>query len=230
MNDDRPAGEGPSGEHEHITPEGVVLAGPAGEAGATGEAGAAGQRGERGVQGAAGADLTNELRAVRADVGRLATAVVTLGADDRLERAVTAVSEEDRRHRQRLLVSVIGVLILVLGMAGFAAWQAHANSQSLENTEVVADYVRDCLQNRKTLTAQQARDRCGSAADGGATFVAGLISFQRCALLILPEERTPALLDDCQAQALQVMQGTPPSTTTTSFVPSTFQQSNTTSR
>ena len=254
MNDDRPTGEGLTGEHEHITPEGVVLAGPAGEvgesgktgkAGAAGEtgktgetgqtgvagaAGAAGATGQRGERGAAGTDLTDELRAVRADVGRLASAVVTLGSDDRLEQAVTAVAEEDRRHRQRLMTTIIAVLILVSAMGAFAAIQSHSTGQSVENTEVVADYVRDCLQNRDTLTPEQAQQKCGGTANSGASFVAGLIAFQRCALLILPADRTNALLDECQIQALQVMKGTPPSTTTTSFVPSTFQQSNTTRR
>lgn len=217
---------GRTGDIGHVGDTG--LPGPIGETGDTGDSGEAGEPGPAGPKGEAGADVTDELRAVRQDVGRLANAVLTLGSDERLERAVSSVTEEDRRHRQRLTVSVIGVLAVVLALGIFAAWQSAANGRSLENSELVADYVRDCIQHRAKLTPEEVTEKCGG--DGGANAIIVLLTFEKCALLISPDDRTQALLDACQAEAFELFRNgaTTTSTTTTSFVPSTFQQSNTT--
>jgi hypothetical protein len=213
---------GPTGETGAEGAKGVAGAqgaeGAEGAKGTTGAEGAEGMRGARGAQGeegAAGHDLTRELHAVRQDVGRLATAVLTLGSDERLEKAVAAVSEEERRHRLRLGSTVISVLVVLIAITTLGAFQSRSNGRSIEqtqeaveNTRVVADYVRDCLQHRANLTTSQIREKCGS--DGGASALLGLFTFERCVLPLPIPQRTPAAMDACVALAQAAAKGPAP--------------------
>lgn len=174
-------------------------AGVAGEVGETGEIGETGATGEAGTP---GLDLSVEFRAMRQDVGRLANALVTLGSDDRLEKAVESVAEEEKRHRQRLGAILLAPLLLAIAVGAGSWWQARSNGEAFENTRVVADYVRDCLQHPENLTPEQLAERCGRTADGSASALAALVEFQTCALLAFPDW-TEENLSACTTRALE---------------------------
>lgn len=177
------------------------VAGPSGAAGATGRAGAEGIEGPAGPAGPAGADLTKELRTLRADVGKLAGTIVSLGSDERLEKVVESVSDEEKRHRQRMTIWLVTPIILLIAIS-IGSWsQSRANAITLRNTKVVADYVRNCL----TQPEHPDREECGDQSESVA--VLGLIEFQRCALQILPEKRTDANMQACVERSLLILRG-----------------------
>jgi hypothetical protein len=104
---------------------------------------------------------------MRQDVGRLATALVTLGSDDRLEEAVASVAEEEKRHRQRVTATLLAPILLALAMAAGGWWQARANGDAFENTKVVAEFVRHCLQDPDSLPVDERTEACGRFAQLG---------------------------------------------------------------
>ena len=133
--------------------------------------------------------------------------MVTLGSDERLQKVVTSVTEEEKRHRQRLLAAMVGptVVIAVFGIASF--FQSRANGETLENTNVVAGYVRNCIQHPEQLTAEERKEQCGG--DGSSRAITSLIEFQKCALLIPPLARTVENMNACVNQALVFLEPPP---------------------
>jgi hypothetical protein len=147
----------------------------------------------------AGRDLTDEVRSVRQDVGRLANAVTRLGSDERLAVAVASVAEEERRHRQRLLAAIL-VPLLAIGILGAVNL---STSQDIKRIAVsnqrIAAYIDHCLVHTERRTVEECGP--GSGAGGTSAAVAALMEFQTCALLILPEDRTRNALDTCARTA-----------------------------
>lgn len=70
-----------------------------------------------------------------------------------------------------------------------------------EDARAVARFVEQCMQRVDELTTRERREECGPA-DAAFRAVAALVDFNSCALLILPEDRTPEQLDACARQAL----------------------------
>jgi hypothetical protein len=134
---------------------------------------------------------------VRQDVGRLANAVTQLGSDDRLESAVASVAEEERRHRQRLLVAIL-VPLMALGALGVINLSISRDIKRIAvNNQRIAAYIDHCLVHVEKRTVEE----CGATSTSSTSAaVLALVEFQSCALLILPEERTRNSLDTC-AQA-----------------------------
>lgn len=147
-------------------------------------------------------NLQNELRAVRQDVGRLATSVATLGSDERMQAVIDSVVEEESRHRQRLLTKVvIGLLILTgIGLSNLlltnqAKDTATQAKRAARNSERVAVYVDHCLVHPAVATPGE----CGNTAATGQQSTAVLALF--CYLRLPEPARTEGTARDCFDEA-----------------------------
>lgn len=158
--------------------------------------------GEERRQGPDPTSLQHELRAVRQDVGRLASAVATLGSDERMQRVIDSVVEEEKRHRQRLLTKVI-IGLVVIGVIGIfqliltgdvkdTAAQARSAARS---AAAVSRYVNDCLVH----PAGAIPGECGNTAATGQQSSAVVALF--CFLELPQAERTPPNADGCFQKA-----------------------------
>lgn len=143
--------------------------------------------------------LRREVSGVRQDLGRLATAVATLGSDEKLQQAVDSVVQEERRHRQRIMASMVVGLVVVAAIS-------IANRGIIEDAGTVADYVQKCLQHPERLTPEEKQEVCGSIGDGQEFF----IKYFNCVLLIEPADRTPEKLNACIQSASQTTSTTGP--------------------
>lgn len=169
------------------------------------------------------AALQAELRAVRQDVGRLATSVATLGSDERMQQVINSVVEEEKRHRQRLLTKVIvGLVVIGVVVAVGAAWShdgkdaAHSAAKAAESAaeaasygKQVATYVDHCLVHPALATPGE----CGNTAATGAQSSAVLALF--CYLQLPQERRTEPAAQDCFTKATAQAKAAAAAATTT---------------
>lgn len=197
--------------------------GEAGPPGARGKAGPAGPRGHEGIPGEwpdierrRADDIRLELHNVRQDVGRLANAVVSLGSDERLEKAVQSVAEEEQRHRQRLLTkAIIGLLVLIgIGLSNIlltnqAKDTATEAKRAAENSEKVAGYVDHCLVHPAAATPGE----CGNTQATGQQSATVLALF--CFLELPEARRDDATARDCFAKAAAQAKASAAAATTT---------------
>lgn len=180
--------------------------------------------GEERRQGPNPTSLQHELKAVRQDVGRLATSVAALGSDERMQSVIDSVVEEEQRHRQRLLTKVvIGLLVLAgIGLSNLALTsQAKATATDAENSateakkaaansEKVAVYVDHCLVHPALATPGE----CGNTAATGQQSATVLALF--CYLQLTEQHRTDATAKDCfEKAAAQAKAASAAATTTT---------------
>lgn len=148
------------------------------------------------------ANLQNELRAVRQDVGRLATSVAVLGSDERMQKVIDSVVEEEQRHRQRILstivigLMVVGALALVgLVYAGAAKDAAVKAKAAAENSAKVSGYVDHCLVHPALATPGE----CGNTAATGQQSATVLALF--CFLELPEPQRDDTTARECFGKA-----------------------------
>ena len=161
-------------------------------------------------------DLQREIRATRQDLGRLAAAVTTLGADEKLQAAVDSVAREQQRHWQRLMATVVAGLAIVAAVAGFGVAQATRSQNTAEAARDAAEaagrvsaYVDHCLVHPSEATPGE----CGNTAATGEQSAPVLALF--CYLRVAPESRTEANAADCFRAATEQARKTSAATTTT---------------
>jgi hypothetical protein len=165
--------------------------------------------------------LRSELKAVRQDMGRLAGAVATLGSDEQMQKVMTAVAEEERRHRQRILTPIIvGLLVLGLGMAGILALLSSVKDtatqakQAAGSAAKVSSYVDHCLVHPATATPGE----CGNTAATGQQSATVLALF--CFLELPEPQRDDTTAKDCFTKAAaQAKASSAAATTTTTRTP-----------
>jgi hypothetical protein len=161
--------------------------------------------------------LQSELKAVRHDVGRLATSVATLGSDERMQKVIDSVVEEEQRHRQRLLTKVIIGLVVLAGigvsnilLTNQAKDTATEAKKAAENSEKVAGYVDHCLVHPTDATPGE----CGNTQATGQQSATVLALF--CFLELPQEQRTEATAQGCFVRAAaQAKAGSAAATTST---------------
>lgn len=171
---------------------------------------------ERRAAGLSPAALQAELRAVREDLGLVATSVASLGSDERMQEVIDSVVEEESRHRQRLLTKVvIGLLVLAgIGLSNIAL-TSQANETADEakraatNSEKVAVYLDHCLVHPSEATPGE----CGNTAATGQQSTAVLALF--CYLRIDPAERNDANAQECFSKAAEQARAASAAVTTT---------------
>jgi hypothetical protein len=165
--------------------------------------------------------LASEVKATRQDLGRLATAVTTLGSDEKLQAAVNSVAEEQKRHWQRLIATVAGALAIigVVVVVG-ASWANDAKDAATKaavaavNSQKVAGYVDHCLVHPSLATPGE----CGNTAATGQQSAGILALF--CYLQLPEPQRTEATGRDCFMKAsAQAKAAAAAATTTTTEKP-----------
>lgn len=150
-------------------------------------------------------DILAEFTAVRASLDKMSGAITKAFPEQRVREII---AYEQRQSRRGLIAS-----ILIPVLAAFAAAtviifvQAESNGDTLSEAKVTADYVRDCLQHSDRLTPAERTQRCGRQEGGTSRAVLALVEFQKCAFLILPENRTDENMDGCVAQAMKKLGG-----------------------
>lgn len=161
-------------------------------------------------------EIQQDLKAVRQDVGRLATAVATLGSDERMQEVIDSVVEEEQRHRQRLLTKVIiGLLILAgIGLSNLllthqAQETAAEAKKAAENSEKVAVYVDHCLVHPADAT----QGECGNTQATGQQSATVIALF--CYLQLPQEKRTEASARECFVKAATQAKASSAAVTTT---------------
>jgi len=155
------------------------------------------------------AALQNELRAVRQDVGRLATAVTSLGSDEKLQAAIDSVAEEQKRHWQRLTAPLFAAILVIVVVAAFGARWSRDAKDAASSAGRVSSYVDHCLVHPSEATPGE----CGNAAATGQQSTAVLAIF--CYLRIAPEDRTDANAQACFSKAAEQARVASASVTTT---------------
>lgn len=141
------------------------------------------------------ADIKGELQGLTAAVSVLLENMEQSLPEDRVKEILNGAKAEEKRSRQKLMAAILGPIVIVGAIAAGAWSQSRANNRQNEDVEVVANYVRHCLQGKtEGLTPQQLQQECGGgAADGQATAVKALF----CVLLTQPEIREKSLLGEC---------------------------------
>jgi len=132
-----------------------------------------------------------ELHAITDAVEKLVEHMDKSLPEERVKELVIAAVSEERRGRIRLIAAIVSPLLIVVALAVAQLAQSADIKHAAEDSEVVADYVRDCL-----ITQPPAKT-CGG--DGDA--LAGFVKYLNCAFLITPAERTEAKLNACAAKA-----------------------------
>lgn len=160
--------------------------------------------------------LQNELRAVRQDVGRLASSVATLGSDERMQEVIDSVLEEENRHRQRILTKIV-IGLIVIGMIGL--FQLTLTSavrdttvktrEAAESAGKVAMYVDHCLVHPDQATPGE----CGNTTATGQQSAAILALF--CYLQLPQDKRNEVTARDCFTKATAQAKTQTSSTTVT---------------
>jgi hypothetical protein len=171
--------------------------------------------GEERRRGPTPANLQSELKAVRQDVGRLATSVATLGSDERMQRAIESVVEEEQRHRQRILLTIVVGLLVVGALTAVGITFSGSAKDAAEKAEAaavdsarVASYVENCLVRPDRATPGE----CGNTAATGQQSAAVLAIF--CYLRIDPGQRTDQNAAECFRQAIEQAKASAATTTT----------------
>ena len=168
--------------------------------------------------------LQAEIRATRQDLGRLATAVTTLGSDEKLQAAVDSVAEEQKRHWQRL-VAIVTAALLTIGVvvavgaswandakdaAHLAAAAARDAAKASAAAEKVSTYVDHCLVHPSQATPGE----CGNTAATGQQSASIIALF--CYLKIDPAARNDDNAKDCfEKGSAQARAASAAATTTT---------------
>ena len=155
------------------------------------------------------ADLQREIKATRQDLGRLATAVTTLGSDEKLQAAVDSVAEEQKRHWQRLLATVTAALLVIGAVVAVGASWANDARDAAREAGKVSTYVDHCLVHPSEAT----QGECGNTAATGQQSATILALF--CYLRIDPALRTDANARDCFDQAAAQAKAASAAATTT---------------
>ncbi len=152
--------------------------------------------------------LQAELKAVRHDVGRLATSVATLGSDERMQKVIDSVVEEEKRHRQRLLtkIALAGLVLAVIGLTNLSL--TNRVKDISEDSKTVALYVDHCLVHPTKAVPGE----CGNAAATGAPSATLLSIF--CVLQMPIEVRTDAVIQGCSKKAAEQAKAFSSTTTT----------------
>lgn len=160
--------------------------------------------------------LQQELRAVRQDVGRLATSVTTLGSDERMQKVIDSVVEEEQRHRQRLLSTVVTGLLVVAALtlvgllyAGAAKDAAEKAKDAAASSARVAGYVDHCLVHPTQATPGE----CGNTQATGQQSASVLALF--CYLQLPEAQRSDETARICFAKAAAQAKASSASATTT---------------
>lgn len=160
--------------------------------------------------------LQAEIRATRQDLGRLAASVTVLGSDERLQKVVDSVVEEEQRHRQGIMSTIVIGLMVVgsltfvgLIYAGAAKDAAVKAKAAAENSAKVAGYVDHCLVHPSEATPGE----CGNTAATGAQSTAVLAIF--CYLRVAPVDRSDANARECFERAADQAKVSAAATTTT---------------
>ena len=150
------------------------------------------------------ASLQAELKAVRQDVGRLASAVTSLGSDEKLQAAIDSVAEEQKRHWQRLLATLTAALLVIAVVVAVGASWANDAKDAAREAGRVSTYVDHCLVH----PGEAAPGECGNTTAGQSVGLLALF----CYLRIPPAERTEANGAECFRRASEQINAT---TTTT---------------
>lgn len=166
---------------------------------------------ERGEQ---RSDLRDELHDIAVAIGVLVEHMDQSLPEERVKQLAEAVLAEERLGRKRLTTKIVGFMVVIVLLVASSLAQTAANGRTLSEAKTVADYVRDCLQHPERLSAEQRTERCG-AQSGSPGAVLAIIEFQKCALQILPEDRTDQNMDACVASAVKLLTPTTPTTPTT---------------
>jgi predicted nucleic acid-binding Zn ribbon protein len=149
-------------------------------------------------------DLKTELRGVKTGLEELVLAVKMAFPEDRVREIV---AYEQARTRRRTIAAILGPLLLALVVVFV---QSRLNGETLAETKVTSNFVRDCLQDSDDLTPEERQKQCGDTGGGGdgvATAVRVLINHQNCALLIRPADRTDENMNACVSKALDGLGG-----------------------
>lgn len=141
-------------------------------------------------------DMAAELRDVKVALGEVAAAVRETFPEDRVRQIVR------ESQRRTLLVLWVAILVTIGTLV-----QRQAESSTLSEAKVVADFVRDCLQHPERFTADERVRQCGPENKGTGRAVEALIEFQKCALLILPEDRTDENMNACMTRIAATLRG-----------------------
>ena len=155
------------------------------------------------------ANLQAEIRATRADLGRLATAVTALGSDEKLQAAVDSVAEEQKRHWQRMLATVTAALLVIAVVVAVGASWANDAKDAARAAGRVSAYVDHCLVHPSEATPGE----CGNTAATGQQSATVLAIF--CYLRVPPELRTEANAQECFTRAAEQAKAASASATTT---------------
>lgn len=140
-------------------------------------------------------DMAAELQGVKQGLGEVADAVTDAFPEKRVRQIVRDA------QRRTLLVLWVAVLVTVGTLI-----QRQAESNTLSEAKVVSDYVRDCIQHPERLSPDKRVEECG-AQEGTSKAVGALIEFQKCALLILPQNRTDENMSACVERAAATLRG-----------------------
>lgn len=162
------------------------------------------------------ASLQGEIRATRQDLGRLASAVATLGSDEKLQKAVDSVAQENRRHWQRLIAiigsafAVIAVVVMIAALwANDARDAAHAARDASTSAAKVSSYVDHCLVHPSVATPGE----CGNTTATGQQSATVLALF--CFLELPQEARTDPTAQECFRRAAAEAKAASAAATTT---------------
>lgn len=169
-------------------------------------------------------ELQREIKATRQDLGRLATAVTTLGSDEKLQAAVDSVAEEQKRHWQKLLATVAAALLVIAVVVGVGAtWAndakdaAHKAKAAADNaahaaadSAKVANYVDHCLVHPASATPGE----CGNSQATGQQSATVIALF--CFIQLPQDQRNEQTATECfKKAAAQAKAASAAATTTT---------------
>lgn len=140
-------------------------------------------------------DIKGELAGITEAVNTLMEHMEQSLPEEKVKEILDGAKNEEKRSRQKLMAAILGPILIVGAIAAGAWSQSRANNRQNEDVEVVANYVRHCLQGKtEGLTPAQLQAECGGgAADGQATAVKALF----CVLLTQPDVREKSLLTEC---------------------------------
>lgn len=144
----------------------------------------------------------SEIAALKAAVNELTAHMSRSLPEERVKALVETATTRDRVSRRRVTWVIVGLVGLAVLISGFGLAQSESNGDALDEIRVISNFVEDCLQHPERLTPEERTEKCGGNDQDGRQLIMGLIQFQKCSLLILPEDRTDANLDACIQRAL----------------------------
>lgn len=134
-------------------------------------------------------NLSTELHELRESLDALAGAVATTFDEDRLRAAILS---DHQRERRRLISFVIATAIVIVAITVAGFLQARSN-------RAVATRIESCtIVGGKCFTQLTTSGQTGSAR---------LMEFFKCTLLIRPDDRTEANIEQCRVRAIAPLDG-----------------------